>query len=197
VSGLEYGPPIGGFAVNGRAVTQARKASTSNKPSNQVLEGFACLYDVPHHYKGRTEIFSKGCFAGSLTGVMFLTDHVLTNKKLGDQDDGNLELFDTDVGLAFRLKLAPGDLERLDGRDQMSPCYQEHQVELRKVGGETIRVITSASLVEVSACHRGAMRTTFAEVRDANAVGTLANDAKNFASDGAAIGFLRALRKLQ
>jgi phage head maturation protease len=193
MSGLEYGRPIGGFAVNGRAVdpTANRKA---NKSSNQVLEGWACLYDVPHHYKGRTEIFSRNCFSGYLDGIMFFIDHEIHKKKLGDQDDGTLELFDTDVGLAFRLKLKPGDLERLDGRDSMSVGYRELDVEVRKDGA---RVIKAAIAVEVSACYVGAIRKTFAEVRDANEVDMLSEDVKHFASDGAAFSFLRALRKLQ
>lgn len=186
---LEYGPPIGGFTLNGRAVTQARKAT-----SNQVLEGWACLYDVPHSYKGRTEVFSKGCFRGYLDGLFFFIDHEINKKTLGTVDDGTLEMFDTDIGLAFRLKLAPGDLERLDGRDSMSVGYREIDVEVRT---DNVRVIKSAIAVEISACFVGSIRNTFAEIKDANEVGTLSEDVKHFASDGAAFNFLRALRKLQ
>jgi hypothetical protein len=161
---------------------------------SRVLDGFACLYDVPHQYKGRTEIFRKGVFDGYLDGVMFFLDHNLRSKKLGDVDDGNLELVDTDVGLGFRLKLSPGDLERLNGRDEVSVSYIERDVEVRSDG---VRVIKSAILFEISACFVANMRTTHAIVRDANKVGSLRDDAINgFAYDSAATAFTRALKKL-
>jgi hypothetical protein len=168
----------------------------SDRP--KILEGFACLYDVPHHYKGRIELFEKGCFHGSLDGIFFLIDHGFATKKLGDQVDGSLELVDSDVGLGFRLKLEPGHLERLDGRDEMSVSYIERDVETRKLGNDTVRVIKSASLFEISACFVGAVRNTFAAVRDANTVGTLRDEIKDsFASESAAMHFMRTLRKLQ
>jgi phage head maturation protease len=177
--------------VGGEAIRRPWfQCSTSSK----VLEGFACLYDVPHQYKGRTEIFAKQCFSGSIDGVMFFIEHKLLTKKLGDQDDGNLELLDTDIGLAFRLKLAPGDLERLDGRDEVSVSYLERNVELRN----GVRIIKSATLFEVSACFVGAMRQTHAAVRDASSVGALHDDVKSsFASEAAATKFIRALKNLE
>src|SRR5436190_6303103 len=81
--------------------------SGKRKQKSQILEGFCCLYNVEHRYKDRTEVFLPGCFTGSLFGVMFKIDHRLQEKKLGDQDDGSLELIDGDIGLAFRLKLTP------------------------------------------------------------------------------------------
>jgi prohead serine protease len=163
----------------------------------QYLDGFACLYGVKHWYKSGWEIFDKNCFAGSLYGVFFLIDHKFATRKLGDQDDGNLEIVDSDVGLAFRLKLADGHLERLDGRDEMSVSYVEHEVESRKIGSDTVRVIKSASVVEISACYVGAVRNTFAVVRNADAVGELKDDVKTrFACESASMNFIRALRKL-
>jgi hypothetical protein len=160
----------------------------------KVLEGYACLNNVPHWYEGRQDIFQKGCFEGSLFDVFFLIDHVLTSKPLGEQADGSLELIDSDIGLAYRLKLAPGDLERLDGRSEISPSYVVHNAEIRKDG---TRVIKSASMFEISACHQGAIRKTYAVVRDADKVGALKDDVKcGFAVDSAATAFMRALRKL-
>jgi phage head maturation protease len=161
----------------------------------KVLEGFACLYGVPHHFRGRTDIFQKNCFKGSLYDVLFGIDHQYHKPKLGRQDDGTLELFDTDVGLACRVKLlAPGDLGRLDGRDELSVSYVVHDAEIRHDG---VRVIKSAILFEISAVHVGAMRTTHALVRDANKVGSLRDDAMNgFAYDSAATAFTRALKQL-
>jgi hypothetical protein len=160
-----------------------------------VLDGFACLYNIEHSYKGRREIFAPNCFAGSIhDGTMFFIDHKISTKKLGDVDDGNLELFDSPVGLAFRLKLAAGDLARLDGRSEVSVSYIERDVELRN----GVRNIKSAILFECSACHIATMRGTHCIVRDARTVGTLAHDSKNsFASDGAATKFMDALRRLQ
>ena len=164
----------------------------------KVLQGLACIYDLIHDHKGRKEMFAKGCFSGSLYGVMMYIDHNLLSKKLGDQDDGNLELFDCDIGLAFRLKLAPGHLVRIDGRDEMSVMYQERDVETRQIGSETIRVIKSAALIEISACYGGAVKKTFAVVRDEANVGSLRDDAtRSFPSDSASAAFQRALRRLQ
>jgi Caudovirus prohead serine protease len=187
-----------GYSIMGAAGPITHVDDRPVKPSYkragvpQILEGFACLYGVPHQYKGRTEIFERNCFAGSLYDVMFGIDHRYEQKKLGDQNDGSLELVDTDVGLAFRLKLEPGHLERLDGRDEVSVAYIEHDVIVRA----GVRVIRKASIFEVSAVHVGAMRTTHAVVRDANKVGTLADDAKHgFASESAATAFMRALNR--
>jgi phage head maturation protease len=202
---MDYQEHLAGLRARVDRINETARRETRNRPNKylapkwpdkpKVLEGFACLYDVPHWYGGRYDIFQKDCFRGSLFGVFFLIDHEILSKKLGDQDDGNLELTDTGVGLAFRLKLAPGDLERLDGRSGMSPKYIVHDAEIRKDG---TRVIKAASLFEISACHIGAIRQTHAVVRDADTVGSLADDAKSgFASDAAATAFLRALKKLE
>jgi HK97 family phage prohead protease len=170
---------------------------TKRSDTPKVLDGFACLYGVKHRYKSRWEIFEKGCFEGSLGGVFFLIDHKFATRKLGDVDDGTLELVDNDVGLAFRLKLADGHLERLDGRDAMSCSYIEHDVETRNIDGDTVRVIKSASLFEVSACYVGSVRNTFAAVRNADAVGSLRDEVKNnFAMESTATIFMRALRNI-
>jgi hypothetical protein len=171
-----------------------RPVKRSDKP--QILEGIAVLYRYPHQYKGRTEIFEPGCFAGSLFSVEFKIDHEILARKLGDQDDDTLELVDSEEGLGFRLKLQPGHLELLDGRDEMSPRYIEHLVENETIGGESVRVIKSASLFEISACFVGSMRNTFAVVRDADKAGKLGDAVKNsFPSELAAMRFTRAMRK--
>jgi phage head maturation protease len=194
---IEYGCPVEGFRVDGRSTesntgTQARKATRSK----QILQGWCCHYGVEHkNYKtGLIELFEKRCFAGSFFGVMFLRDHVLTETKIADQDDGTLELVDTDLGIAFRLHLKDGDLEKLDGRDELSVGYIVRDAELRKDG---VRLIKSAALIEVSACYVGAVRQTFAEIRSADAVGKLADEATHLVCEGAGRGFLRALRNLE
>ena len=193
---IEYGAAVTLTSVGSRPFKPALVTKHSGVP--QILEGWACLYGVIHRHKDRWEIFEKGCFEGSLFGVMVKVDHNISGITLGDQDDGSLELVDSDVGLGFRLKLAPGHLEIIDGRDNLSPCYIEHDVETRTIGGDTVRVIKSASLFEISVCYVGAMRTTYAVVRDANKAGSLSDAVRNsFASEGAGINFLRKLRALE
>jgi phage head maturation protease len=127
----------------------------------RYLQGFACLYSVRHHFRGGIDIFQRSCFSDSLrrfNDVMYGIDHQYHKPKLGRQDDGSLELCDTDIGLAFRLKIQPGHMESLDGRDQVSVACIPHEVEFR----DGVRYIKSASLVEVSSVYLGAMTTTHA-----------------------------------
>jgi phage head maturation protease len=111
----------------------ARKAAP---PKRQALSGWACHYNVEHtNYKtGLREIFLPGCFTGSLTGVFFLRDHILSEPKMADQDDGDLELHDSETGLAMRVHLKDGVLDRLEGRDQLSVGYHVLQASLRSDG---------------------------------------------------------------
>jgi len=160
----------------------------------KVLDGYACLYDVPHTYKGRTEIFQKGCFAGTLYSVFFAIDHKYLTTRLGSQDDSTLELLDSDVGLAFRLKLTGDALEKLEGRSEASVSYIEKDVVVK----DGVRTIRAAALFDISACHVATMRGTHCSVRDADRVGSLADDVKNnFACEAASTKFLAALRRLQ
>jgi phage head maturation protease len=170
----------------------ARKAAP---PKRLVADGYACHYGVVHqNYRtGGRELFSKGCFDGSLYDCLFLVDHVLSQKALGDQSDGSLELHDCDAGLAVRLHLKNGDLERLEGRDQLSMGYHVTDSTVRSDG---VRVIQKAIAIEVSACHAGAVRQTFLDIRDADDVGPLETDSKNWAYDGTGRAFTRALAKL-
>ena len=59
-----------------------------------------------------------------------------------------------------------------------------------------MRVIKSAILIEVSGVNVGAIRQTWCELRDADKVGKLADEAKHLVREGASRGFLRALRNL-
>jgi hypothetical protein len=160
----------------------------------QVLEGNAVVYNVIHNYKGRRELFLPGCFKDSWeTEVMWCIDHARAERKCGDQNDGSLELVNSDIALSFRLKLLGDALQRIDGRDEVSPSYLETDVEVRSDG---LRVIKSAILVECSSVYVGAMRNTFAIVRNADEVGPLNRDAKNFCYEGTAFKFMNLLRRL-
>jgi Caudovirus prohead serine protease len=197
----ERGYSIGRFG--GQITRIDHRSPPREKPSGKysdapkVLQGFACLYNVIHSHKGRKEMFATNCFEGSLFSVMCHVDHNLLSKQLGDQDDGSLELFDSEIGLAFRLKISASDLDRLQGRDQMSVMYRENVVDVQSIGSDSVRVIKSASLVEVSAVHAGAVKNTFAVVRDATKVGRLIEDAtRSFPSDSALAGIQRAISRL-
>jgi hypothetical protein len=172
-----------------------RPVKTKSSRTKQVLQGSCCHYGVEHtNYKtGQREIFLPGVFNDSLRGVIFLRDHILTEPKMADQDDSDLELHDCEAGLAVRVHLKEGMLDRLEGREQLSVGYHVLESCIRTDG---VRLIKHAVLIEVSAVHVGAVRQTFLEIRDADDVGPLETDSKNFAGEGAAKGFLRALRNL-
>jgi prohead serine protease len=161
--------------------------------TGHVLDGRVVLYRVPHEFRGQTDIFEAGCFAGSLDMVFMGVDHKYNEKPLGRTEDGSLELHDDDVALSFRLKLSAGAQQRLDGRSEASAAYVVRESEIRK----DIRHIKSAILFEISACHIATMRGTHCSVRDARTVRTLAHDAKNnFACHAAETKFIEALRRL-
>ena len=182
--------PPGRYVVNadGRPV----RTKSARK---QVAEGWAVHYGVVHvnYQTGGREIFSKGCFDGTIYDCLFLRDHVLTEKVIGEQSDSSLELHDSEQGLAVRLHLKTGDLERLEGRTELSMGYHVTDAAIRSDG---VRVINKAIAIEVSAVYVGAVRQTFLQIRNQDDVGPLAQDSKNWASEGACRGFLRALKTL-
>jgi len=163
----------------------------------RYLQGFACLYSVRHHFRGGIDIFQRGCFSDGLSkfnDVMFGIDHQYHKPPLGRQEDDSLQLEDTDVGLAFRLRLQKGHLELLDGRDQVSVACIPHDVEFR----EGARHIKSASIFEISAVFVGAMTTTHSVVVDADKICSLKDDAKSgFAYESAAVAFMRTLKRFE
>ncbi len=170
----------------------ARKQAPSRK---RVLQGHACHYNVPHqNYKnGLTELFEPGCFSGSLDGVLFFVDHKMTDRWLGDEFDGSLELHDSDEGLACRLHLKDGHIEKLEGRASLSVGYA---ILDSKVRADGVLVIKSATLLEISACDVGAVRQAWSEIRDLDSVKPLAEESKDFAYTGASLAVTRALRNL-
>jgi phage head maturation protease len=185
-----------GHLAPGRYTVDDYGRATKSSVRKQVLQGWACHYNVPHvnSKNNVTESFTPGCFAGTLWGVLFLKDHLIQEKSMASQDDGDLELLDSDAGLAIRIHIKPGVLERLDGRRKFSVGYRTMASKIRSDG---VRLIQRAALVEVSGCYSGAVRQTFAEVRDADKVGSLAHESKHFAYQGASLAFSRALRDLQ
>jgi hypothetical protein len=193
MSRIEYGGIVEGLCLDGSVVGPVRKKSSARK---QIAQGSCCHYGVVHtNYRtGLPECFLKGCFTGSLTGLLFLRDHLLQEKAMADQDNGEIEVCDSDAALGIRIHLKDGVLDRLEGRDQFSVGYHVEHATVRSDG---VRLIKSAVLLEVSAVHVGAVRQTWFEIRDADDVGPLATESKNWASEGASRGFLRALRGLE
>ena len=161
--------------------------------TDQVLDGRVVIYNQPHWYEGRQDVFESKCFAGSLDMVWFGIEHRYQEKPLGCQEDNTLELHDDDVALHFRLKLGPGALERLDGRNEASAAYSVLESEICN----GVRHVKKAVLVEISACHVASLRQSHCIVRDANKCGPLAHDAKHgFAYDSAGMAVSRALKRL-
>jgi HK97 family phage prohead protease len=198
VSGLEYGDACYITSVDHRAIKQTVLRKSASRYESKTLDGFACLYNKPHMYKGNIEVFESGCFNKTLSSkqrVDFCVDHL--DYSLGNTDD-NLELVDTKTGLAFRLRTkSEADLNRLNGRNAMSVKYAEHEVEVRKVADCDVRFIKSATLIECSAVFNGAVPKTHLIVRDTKAVGRLRDDSESgFACDGAFVALRRALEKL-
>jgi hypothetical protein len=164
----------------------------------KIIQGWAALYGdkYKHWYwkNERFEVFDPGCFSGSLWGVWLGRDHKHAERKIADQDDGSLELLETPKGLAFRAKLKPGDVEWIDGRTEVSVSYLSSDTATR----DNVHVIKKAALLELSLCKVATIRQTHCTIRDANTVGTLAEDVReNFASDAAYTKLMDALRRLQ
>jgi HK97 family phage prohead protease len=199
VSDIQYSD--GGFIthLDRRSVQEPTFRKSASRYESKTLDGFACLYNRPHIYKGNIEVFEPGCFNKTLAGqqrVDFCVDHL--DYSLGHTDD-NLELVDTKDGLAFRLRVkSEEDLNRLNGRNAMSVKYAEHDVEVRKVEDCDVRFLKSVTLIECSAVFNGAVPKTHLIIRDTKTVGRLRDDSvTGFPSDGAFVALKRALENLK
>jgi len=153
----------------------------------------ACLYGKVHPYRDAFEVFLPGCFSESLsekTKVVFSIDHD-QSVTLGDTRS-NLELIDSEDGLAFRLKSTADDLTKLSDRERMSVFYRENEVDEQTIDGEKVRFIKRATLLDISAVYRGAIKQTFLTIRD-NETGPL--DVKSIASESVAVEHRRVLEE--
>jgi hypothetical protein len=160
-----------------------------------VIQGYACLWGVRHwYYKNeRFEVFEKGCFSG-LWGVWLCRDHTYTERAIAWQENGSLEILETEIGLAFRAKIQPKDIEWIGGRSEVSVSYFPEKTENRNA----VHVIKKAALLEISLCHVATERRSHAIVCNADTCGTLAEDAASrFASDAAATKFMDAMKRYQ
>ncbi len=162
----------------------------------KIIQGYACLWGVRHWYwkNERFEVFEKGAFTGSLWGVWLGRDHKYTERKIAEQEDGSLEILENEIGLAFRAKLKPADIDWIGGRSEVSVSYLPKETENRN----GLHVVKKAALLEVSLCDVATIRATHAIVCDAATCGTLAEDAASrFSTDAAATKFMDAMRRYQ
>lgn len=180
---MEYGTFVP-FAPAPRPMT---KRATPAPIRDTVLAGFATRYNHAHAHRGRIEVFTPGCFASSLrkaTDVGFLADHSWS-QCYGTLASGNLQLHESDRGLAFALR--PADDE--DGRHlvasvragtmQMSVGYTVLAEACREVEGEQVRFIERADLLEVSVVERPAVKTSSITATSSATFGTLAESVRS------------------
>jgi HK97 family phage prohead protease len=107
------------------------------------------------------------------------------NNLLGSTATGELELHETDAGLAFLLRPAPD----ADGRElvravkggelQMSLGYVTDSATTRNIDGTDVRFIDEASLSEISAVERPAIAATAITVVPAGTIDNLADWCRN------------------
>ncbi len=194
VGGMEYGSFSGGgleFSGGGfiTGIGESRAAPAREEKTKPIigkykaltgaryLQGYGALYDVPHKFEGKVDIFRPGCFARSLAGphaIRFQVSH--KNAELLGTTNDDLEVYADEKGLAFRLRLPDTELAdevktavgngTLTG---MSTGCTVHASTDFEVKGGTVRVITDASLYEISCCENGALTEAFVNLVDAPA----------------------------
>ncbi len=178
----------GSFTAAGRAAyeTNFHRATVETKrrpaPSGTALVGYATCYSKAHYGPDRqVEAFVAGAFSAALRShrdVAFLKNHSWS-RCYGSTTTGELELFEDDAGLAFKLLVADdADGRELlaevdDGRLQMSVGYTVDLSETKDFDGTEVRLIRQAQLGEISAVHRPAVQETSITTMPAGAVPSL------------------------
>ncbi len=192
---IERGNFGGGIHMVGGSFTSAGRAAyetnfhrgtgeTKRRPalSGTALVGYATAYNKCHHGPDRqVECFMPGAFSASLRShrdVAFLKNHSWS-RCYGSTTTGELELFEDDAGLAFKLLVA----DDADGREllaevengklQMSVGYTSDIAETKDFGGVDVRLIRQAQLGEISAVGRPAVAETVVTAMPADAVPSL------------------------
>ncbi|MBO3760029.1 HK97 family phage prohead protease [Ciceribacter sp. L1K22] len=195
---------VGGYitSVGGRLTTSP---STEEKglsdPTENALQGYACRFNRAHEYKGRIEVFVKGCFDKSLASrqkIGFWIDHKASAEVATTND--NLELLTDSDGLAFRLVRPPASV--VNGVKQrhavgMSVGYLVVRQEQKTVDGVPVTFIHEADLREISLVKHGAVREAFVDLVDPKICSLkTASEMKRILWDGAAIRFEQAIMQL-
>ncbi len=208
--GLEFGAPGRITAVVGasrRAAAPALATKFAAARGDVFLAGYATKFGKPHVYKGRVEVFTRGCFARNLVAgapaVMFLVGHKET-ELLGTSAD-RLELMQDEHGLPFRLLVPDTGLGRevkqavaartLSG---MSVSYQVLAEETKAIDGTPVRFLHDVLLREISVCSKGAVDSAFATVLAADGAVPFEVEVKSGAilREGAFVMFMRSLDRL-
>lgn len=128
----------------------------------QALDGQAIKFDVPFPYKGDLVMLKTGCFGDTVSSrVGFWIDHEKASE-VASTDDA-LELMIDDDGLQFRLDLGRckhgpivARMCATDNRSAISVGSDIHNEHRETIAGESVRVVTRATLKEITICKDGA-----------------------------------------
>ncbi|RCW80927.1 HK97 family phage prohead protease [Phyllobacterium bourgognense] len=196
-----FGGPI--TSVGGRIADVKSMPTVDRKASGkEALQGYVVRYNKPHVFKGAVDVFVKGSFDASLASrkrIEFWIDHKSGTEMASTDDD--LELMSDETGLAFRLKNPPTPLiaeVRSRRITAMSAGSRTLRQEYKEVGGERVRFILEADLVEISMVKAGAVKQAFIDVVDTKG-SSLRDDVKagRVLADGAHVALMRALQRLK
>ena len=105
-------------------------------------------------------------------GRLAWPDHKYTERKIAEQEDGSLAILENEIGLAFRAKLKPADIDWIGGRSEVSVCTVPSERN-RKSQRPACRE-ESGFAGSISLCDVATIRATHAIVCDAATCGTLA-----------------------
>ncbi|MER9494098.1 HK97 family phage prohead protease [Mesorhizobium sp. M0320] len=130
-----------------------------------AVRGFAATYGTPFYHKGVLTALMPGCFTACLalsTSVQFQLEH--DDKTVFGSTRSGLTFEDTADGLAFQFPIpktqhgaillsmvASGD------RPDISVSADILESTNREFQGHEVRVVTKATLLEISACRDGAI----------------------------------------
>jgi HK97 family phage prohead protease len=140
------------------------------------LTGHAAVYDTPSRFIGFVEVLERGCFDGPLCdgrNIVARFNHSPAYV-LGSTDDGRLDVWTDDVGLAYSVDPVPGwlaDMVRAGDVDGSSFAFNQlHPAAADRWGvseaGTLVREIeVIGNLIDVAPVEDPAYLATSAEVR--------------------------------
>lgn len=211
-SGIEFGAPCPVLRVSGRQTTadEPRSARPAVSSTGDVLVGYGVVFGktCSPNQNGQFDVFERGCFAEDVRKrhpVAFLREHDWA-RRAGGIDDGNLDLFEDDHGLAFALRPSADAEGRSLAADvkagwlRTSVRFRALEVTEAKIGGEPVRFIRRAVLSEISAVKNPALRETSIFAMERRSFTSLAalcrsGDLRHKCAGENVSGAFRALRK--
>jgi HK97 family phage prohead protease len=200
---LEYG--TGGFVTHIDSKRIAAPYSVKCVDDGKVLQGLACVYNVPVIVDGHVKMICPGAFDDYLANprnkVGFWLNHD-PEKVVGDTDNG-LELFSDRRGLAFRFRFPDNSMGRLAKEIAQSKEYTGMSVgctyqndNVVTMEGIEVSQIKNAHLQEISFVKAGAIEKAFGILGNADiSLKEACNTA--LSSDGAFVRLMRATQALQ